>query len=128
MFLKNIRICQHLYIILPVVIFTATATLAQANWIGNTSIPENDILHSVIFEKNQFVAIGDSGLIMTSADGNVWVAQKSGTSSNLLAIAFGRDKFVAIGDAILTSSDGVAWSVQNTNPEHTLHDFDNEAE
>ena len=88
-FLKKTHICQHLYIILPVVIFTATATLAQANWIGNTSIPENDILHSVIFEKNQFVAIDD---------------------------------------ALLTSSDGVAWSVQNTNPEHTLHDFDNEAE
>jgi photosystem II stability/assembly factor-like uncharacterized protein len=56
--------------------------------------------------------VGDSGTVLTSANGINWSAQTSGTHSNLLNIAFVNGTFTAVGEngTILTSTNGVSWT------------------
>lgn len=74
---------------------------------------------------NRFVAVGNDGYITTSSDGVNWTytgitstnppsggppviePYKSGPALN--SVAFGAGQFVAVGDTILTSSNGVNW-------------------
>jgi hypothetical protein len=62
-----------------------------------------------------FVAVGDGGVIYTSADPSAgWTARTSGTVNTLLSVVFdlGSLKFVAVGASgtILESADGITWS------------------
>ena len=60
--------------------------------------------------------------ILTSSDGVSWSPQTSGTTQNLYDVAWGNDRFVAVGEGalagtgiqaiILTSPDGVSWTRQ----------------
>lgn len=61
-----------------------------------------------------YVAVGESGTILTSATGSSWSAETSPTSSTLYAVAQGDGKLVAVGagGTILTSVDGEAWTQQ----------------
>jgi len=63
-----------------------------------------------------FVALGESGALITSSDGEGWSQQSSGTRDVLLGVTFGNGLFVAVGGAgtILTSSDGVAWTKRDS--------------
>ena len=58
------------------------------------------------------MAVGYNGEILTSIDGENWTSRSSGTSINLLDVAFGNNNFVAVGysGTILHSSDGISWS------------------
>ena len=66
-----------------------------------------------------YIAVGDSGTILTSGDGNTWTAQTSGTTNNLRQVTsfnsiYG-SIYVAVGDAgtIVTSINGGAtWITQ----------------
>lgn len=61
-----------------------------------------------------FVAVGKSGTILRSTDGQSWEqVSRVPTSSNLNAIAWGGSNFVAVGDGgvVLTSPDGLTWSL-----------------
>ncbi len=62
---------------------------------------------------NKLVAVGRSGAILTSQDGNTWTSRISGTSKDLIGITFGDGVFVGVGNqkAIVTSSDGINWTV-----------------
>ena len=75
---------------------------------------------AVAYGNSLFVAVGNNGTILTSADGNSWTQQHlpySPPSLNtvmLNSVAFGDSKFIAVGDkTILTSSDGVNWNPIN---------------
>ncbi len=64
-----------------------------------------------------FVAVGDAGEILTSADGVTWTARTSGTTENLTAVAYGNGRFMAVGSngKILRSLDnGATWSAVKT--------------
>lgn len=61
-----------------------------------------------------YVAVGESGIILTSATGSSWSSETSPTSSTLHAVAQGDGKLVAVGagGTILTSVDGDTWEQQ----------------
>ncbi len=63
-----------------------------------------------------FVAVGEGGVIVTSADGERWHAASSPTSTTLRGVACGPPACVAVGDGgiILTSLDGETWVQRNS--------------
>jgi hypothetical protein len=67
-----------------------------ASWIKQTPIEEY-ILYSAVFGNNQFVGVGDGGMIATTLDGVDWTPQNSGTSKILSSVAYGNNTFVAVG-------------------------------
>jgi hypothetical protein len=66
----------------------------------------------VVWGGNQFVTVGDDGMIQTSPDGSTWAVRDSGATSDLRGIAWSGRQFVAVGAAgvILTSIDAVTWA------------------
>jgi hypothetical protein len=104
------------------------------NWTLRSSDINID-LQGVTFGGNHFVAVGydrtiDSGLILTSADGVAWTRKSSVTTNalsgiQLSAVAYGNNQFVAGGasiywhptpqGAVLTSPDGLTWTLQSSN-------------
>jgi len=61
-----------------------------------------------------YVAVGEKGTILTSADGSEWTRRASGIEGGpigLKGIAYGGKGFVAVGlgGTVLTSADGVVW-------------------
>jgi len=71
-------------------------------------------IRSVTFGNGLFVAVGDSGKISTSPDGDTWTLRSSGVTSHLRGVTFGNGIFVAVGlsSAILTSVNGIDWDIQ----------------
>jgi len=52
----------------------------------------------MLFSGNTFVAVGDSGTILTSPDGVTWTTRTSGTTYYLTAVTYGNGTFVAVGE------------------------------
>src|SRR6266850_4866559 len=69
-------------------------------------------LLAVTHGTNLFVAVGETGTIITSTDGTTWTVRNSGTLASLRAIAFHQSRFIAAGDGgiVLASPDGISWS------------------
>jgi hypothetical protein len=70
------------------------------------------------------VAVGDSGLIVTSPNDSMWTTRVSGTTKCLRSVAYlGGGGFTAVGDSgtILTSSDGIAWGKQTSGMTRNLN-------
>jgi|GEM_PF-2470275 hypothetical protein len=84
---------------------------AGTHW---TSIPLASTVHlnSVIWADNQFITIGNDGIILTSLDGINWTQRISGTVNTLYDITWSGSQFVVVGDngTILTSPDGIIWT------------------
>jgi hypothetical protein len=73
-----------------------------------------DSLSSVAFGNDTFVAVGESGVILTSQDSYQWVRRTSpvdGKDIVLRSVIFANNIFVAVGDrgTILTSPNGYTW-------------------
>ena len=109
---------------------------------------ESGELNSVVWSGDQFVAVGDSPYvpgflvppaIFTSPDGLDWDLQTTldplnpTTTQDLNAIAWGNNRFVAVGDGsvsfmedlpavILTSGDGVSWTLASSQTTQDLYD------
>src|SRR5437016_6121750 len=108
--------------VLALLIFTAVGRADPLDaWTLRNQDPEYDLL-GIAYGNGQFVAVGNSGAIMTSTDDGVtWVRRESGTTSVLWGIAYGNGQFAAFGVGppgsslpetfafILTSTDGVNW-------------------
>lgn len=85
-------------------------------------IPEQIInMQDLAFGSNRFVAVGDSGKILTSMDGKYWSLIKMAEPTFFLCIAYGNDRFVAMGTGTgtesgkgicFTSPDGLTWTKQ----------------
>ena len=77
-------------------------------------------LNSVIYSDalSLFVAVGDSGTILTSTNGVTWTPRTSGVSNSLLGVTYSDtlNLFVAVGTlgTILTSTNGVTWTSQTS--------------
>jgi hypothetical protein len=58
-----------------------------------------------------FVAVGDGGVILTSATGDAWTPRSSGTTAALRGLAASGARVVATGGTgtIVTSTDGSTW-------------------
>lgn len=77
--------------------------------------------HDVVWTGSRAIAVGDSGLIMSSGDGTTWKRETSGTRVRLKTIAWNGSLLLAGGDSgvVLTSRDGAAWARQG----FTVNDF-----
>lgn len=91
------------------------------NWIKIT-VPTGDGLYSVAYSEslNVFVAVGQSGTIMTSADdGTSWISRTSGVETRLRYVFYSTSlgKFIISlnYNYLLTSSDAVNWESVSTN-------------
>ncbi|MBL9135305.1 MAG: hypothetical protein JNK85_05535 [Verrucomicrobiales bacterium] len=71
-------------------------------------------LTDVAYGNGSFVAVGEEGTILRSANGVDWSPVPSGTVARLDAIAFGNGVFVTVGGLgnkpMFTSPDGVHWT------------------
>jgi hypothetical protein len=81
-------------------------------WTPRTSPVPFANLNSVAFGNGLFVAVGDSGTLLTSSAGVNWISNGPIALNHLRGVAFGNDLFVAVGDAgtIRTSNDAVIWN------------------
>jgi hypothetical protein len=98
--------------ILVLLLAVAGMGFGQITWIKVDPLPQNDTLFSVTFGNDLFVAVGDSGTIITSPDGATWTQQHSGTTTVIRSVSYCKDRFIAVGDSgkILSSTDGKAWA------------------
>lgn len=92
-----------------------TSTDLGATWVDQTNITANNPgdLQSVTYGGGQYVAVGESGTLLTSPDGVHWNAPSYlTTGNNLYAVAYGDGLFVAVGENGWTvmSSDAVNWT------------------
>ena len=104
---------------------TATARAAATGkiWHAQYSGTSQDLV-GVVWSRSQFVAVGESGTILTSPDGRAWTAQNSRTSQWLIGVVWSGSQFVVVGHSgtILTSPDGRAWTAQNSPTSEILDD------
>ena len=80
-----------------------------------------NILHLVTYGDSQFVAVGRGpmgidffmGTVLSSRDGITWTTQNIDTIWELYSVTYGNSRFVAVGDggAIISSSDGMTWTI-----------------
>lgn len=80
--------------------------------------PTTETLHGVTFGHGMYVAVGNTGIVLTSPDGSVWTrvpSQRVPTTEALLAVAFrtSLNTFAAVGlegTVIYATSPDVSWS------------------
>ena len=65
----------------------------------------NILINSINYGFDTFVAVGGTGSIYTSVDGVAWVKRLSGSSDGLRGIAYGKNRFVAVGAGTGTGGD-----------------------
>ena len=81
-------------------------------------------LFDVAWGGGTFVAVGSGGSVLTSATGDHWQEQSSGTSLDLHGVRFTGEEFVAVGEggAALISDDGLSWRSIGPAGEGSLRD------
>lgn len=73
------------------------------------------VLQDVIWDGSGFIAVGDSGVVLTSADGINWAEIETPTEAGLLSVeSYGPDIFaVGYNATVLMSSDhGASWTIK----------------
>lgn len=89
----------------------------SADWNSVSPLPSGNDLSGIIYGNGKYIAVGNSGTILTSVNGNDgWESHDSGTA-NLNGVAAGVDgngnalfAVVGNGGTILTSPDGETWT------------------
>lgn len=83
-------------------------------WHWRNPEPTGARLHAVTFGAGQYVAVGETGVIMTSVDTRNWTAVSIPVGATLRGIAYGANRFVAVGDSgtIISSVDGWNWQYE----------------
>jgi len=91
------------------------------NWVTRT--PNSAVVfNSVIKFNNQYIIVGDNGVIETSLSGVNWAIQTSNSSQILNDITASTAIMVAVGNSgtILTSNDGNIWTQRTSNTTSNL--------
>jgi hypothetical protein len=70
------------------------------------------------------VAVGDSGTILSSANGTTWTTRASGTTDWIFRVRCLGGSFVAVGEngTILTSGNGITWNEETSGTTNWLND------
>jgi alpha-tubulin suppressor-like RCC1 family protein len=95
-------------------------TDAQEVWTWRNPLPKGENLSGIAYGNDTFVAVGNAGTILTSADGQNWEEQITPVTGNrgasLKAVAFGNGFFAAVGieGTILFSRNGKDWGIQTS--------------
>ncbi len=92
----------------------SAATLGkELKWVKVTKESESSDLKDVTYSKDKiYIAVGDDGAVIRSANGKEWNRINLQTVDNLKAVATNGKDFVAVGNngTIIKSSDGKSWS------------------
>lgn len=93
---------------------TTLAVIAPAGSDWTISNPGYPPLYGIAWSGTDYVAVGNSGEIITSPNGTAWTSHASGTTNDLSGIAWSGTQFVAVGElgTILTSPDGITWTLR----------------
>ena len=93
-----------------------TSSSATCSSCGTDNVSINDVTYG----NSTYVAVGQSGKILTSSDGTSWTSRTSGTTSSPIGITYGNSKFLTLtgtmdnGTAntatVLTSANGTSWA------------------
>lgn len=107
---------KHLVSVILVALLLMVAVSAQAGsssvfWHWISPSPSGLPLTGIAYGSGTYVAVGQAGLVLTSADGVSWSQQRVGTYQDLTSIAYGNSRFVASGTGLFTSPDGKTWSL-----------------
>ena len=80
-------------------------------------------LNDVLWNGSAFVAVGDNGVALSSADGVSWRQADTGTPETLYGVAWNGSHFTAVGTggARVESEDGVAWTAVDTGTSNDLY-------
>ncbi len=100
---------------------------AQATWDAQwtnrlTGLPFG--LSDVVWDGEYFIAVGDGGTILTSADGIDWAERESGTDVDLKAVASDGTINVAVGldaSVLLSTNHGESWSIKHSGGRVSLY-------
>ena len=97
---------------------TIFTSVNGSNWVDTSTGSDN--LRDVVYSDSLglFVAVGQSGSVLTSSDdGATWTSQTSTTTENLNGIIWNSDaeEFIITGEnnVVLQSSDGITWTSTN---------------
>ena len=101
--------------------FTVTSDVQGSDW-TNRMIGLPHALNEVIWDGEAFIAGGDGGTVLTSADGIAWLAIESGTGAHLNDVAFYGSDIYAVGDEIILHSTdhGTSWTVKDRPPREAV--------
>lgn len=103
-------------------------TKVNQTYAANAATYTNSALfHAVEYQNSIFVAVGQSGLLMTSTDGVTWTERASAlasTASNIRDVVYLNNTFFIFNGAgnISYSSDGTTWTaatITQSNQNHT---------
>ena len=88
------------------------------SWVAASDIPEligDGKLNAVASKTDGFVAVGDSGAILLSTEGDIWNATEPVVTSRLNSVATNNSSSVAVGDgAVILLNEGSAeWTQQD---------------
>ena len=119
--------------ILPVILlslFSAGALEAAPvvdKWQWRNPLPQGHDLKALAYGNGLYVAVGDYGTILSSADGVEWGLHSLETLVSINGVVYGNGTFVAVGhrqptpptftfgvDVVLTSGDGTNWTERAT--------------
>ena len=99
---------------LPFVLFllVCSSLAAQTEWTARNPAPTAARIKQVAFGAGKFVAVGESGAVVTSTDGANWTEQRLADRAPFEKIIYAGAQFVALDSAAVsyTSPDGVGWT------------------
>ncbi|HLP40090.1 MAG TPA: hypothetical protein VK465_01170 [Fibrobacteria bacterium] len=106
-----------------VILALAGICFGQYEWELKNPLPTDNDFTSITYINNQFVAVGDTGALLTSSDGEDWAAKNSGTLNKLNATVYGNGLYVAVGNSgtIVTSPDGTTWTEKYSGTSNNLN-------
>jgi hypothetical protein len=86
--------------------------------------PTSEKLEAVCFAQGQFLAVGEKGVILRSADGATWTSQTTSVSDHLMSVGYGGSCYLAVGvspnqSPIYRSTDGSTWTPVQSLPDKT---------
>src|SRR4051812_9594938 len=95
--------------------FCFTQVPAQSSWTSRSSGTQAG-LNSITWTGSQYIAVGNSGTVLSSSNGISWVSRASGVTQALNSVAWNGSQLMAVGDngVILTSPDAVAWTLKSS--------------
>jgi photosystem II stability/assembly factor-like uncharacterized protein len=90
-----------------------------------TEITVPAILRHIIYDGNEFVAVGNNGYIITSPNGIDWTERTSGVIVQLNSIKKYGNRYFAVGaeGTLLVSEDKITWDTRNAQYAEDIEDI-----